>query len=94
MTGTREWSARLGQRDLLVATRQLCGAARGHRGQGVRIAVDRPSARTHLAVAGAELDEESAAATGAPRLTGLRRELARLSRGTAGDSVPPLRPLW
>ncbi|MEQ4300281.1 MarR family transcriptional regulator [Plantactinospora sp. B6F1] len=51
----------------------------------------------HLATAGRvlhTLEAELAAGVGAGDLAVLRTELSRLIRHLAGDSPPPLRPLW
>ena len=62
-----------------------------------RLIVLTDKALDHLAVAGRilhELETELAARLGDPDLTGLRTDLARLIRQLAGDSIPPLRPVW
>ncbi|MCK9896856.1 MarR family transcriptional regulator [Frankia sp. AgB32] len=54
-------------------------------------------ARTHLAVAGQtlhELEERLAAQLREVGLEMPRAELAAMIRALAGDSVPPLRPVW
>ncbi|MFY1692147.1 hypothetical protein [Plantactinospora sp. WMMB782] len=54
-------------------------------------------AEEHLEVAGRvlhALEAELAAGIGADRLAELRTGLGRLVRQLAGDSPPPLRPLW
>ncbi|MEE6263255.1 MarR family winged helix-turn-helix transcriptional regulator [Plantactinospora sonchi] len=62
-----------------------------------RLVVLTDRATAHLAVAGQVLrDLEAELATGvdAVDLGALRSDLARLIRHMAGDSPPPLRPLW
>lgn len=54
-------------------------------------------ARHHLAVAGRvlySLEVELASQLDPEALTSMRRELTRLIREFAGDTLPPLRPLW
>jgi DNA-binding MarR family transcriptional regulator len=54
-------------------------------------------AHTHLAVAGRTLhalESELAEKLGDPELASLRAEVAGLIRAMAGESVPPLRPIW
>jgi DNA-binding MarR family transcriptional regulator len=62
-----------------------------------RLVVLTERATDHLAVAGRVLhglEAEIAAGIGAGDLANLRAELTRLVRHLAGDSPPPLRPLW
>jgi len=62
-----------------------------------RLVVLTERATDHLAVAGQvlrDLEAELAAGVGAQGLTGLRTELTQLVRHLAGESLPPLRPLW
>ncbi|MFC6015770.1 MarR family winged helix-turn-helix transcriptional regulator [Plantactinospora solaniradicis] len=62
-----------------------------------RLVVLTERATDHLAVAGRVLhglEAEIAAGIGAGNLANLRAELTRLVRHLAGDSLPPLRPLW
>lgn len=62
-----------------------------------RLVVLTDQARDHLRVAGRvlhRLEAELARELGADAVSGLRAELARCIRQLAGDSVPPLRPLW
>lgn len=62
-----------------------------------RLVVLTDKAHQHLAVAGRvlhDLEAELAGRLGEAELADLRRQLARLVREIAGDSLPPLRPLW
>lgn len=60
-----------------------------------RLVVLTDRATEHLAVAGGVLRElEAELASGVTDLPALRAELARLIRHLAGDSPPPLRPIW
>ncbi|MFI8993613.1 MarR family winged helix-turn-helix transcriptional regulator [Streptomyces sp. NPDC053542] len=57
------------------------------------------AAHRHLAVAGRilhELEDETARRAGAPDLSVLRDELARVigALNAGGDGLPPLRPVW
>ncbi|MFG2628153.1 MarR family winged helix-turn-helix transcriptional regulator [Streptomyces sp. NPDC048473] len=62
-----------------------------------RLVVLTDKARQHLAVAGRvlySLEVELASQLDPEALTSMRRQLARLIREFAGDTLPPLRPLW
>lgn len=96
--------------DVLGVTKQAAGqivddlenkgyvARRPHPEGGRRkLVVLTDKAHAHLAVAGRTLDaleSELAEAVGDPGLRGLRTEVSRLIKAMAGDSVPPLRPVW
>ncbi|GAB3411054.1 MarR family winged helix-turn-helix transcriptional regulator [Flindersiella endophytica] len=54
-------------------------------------------AKEHLGIAGRTLhtlERQLGRRLGDPKLTELRVDLARLIRDLAGDSPPPLRPIW
>ena len=62
-----------------------------------RLVVLTDKARHHLAVAGrvlSSLEVELARKLDPEALLSMRRQLARLIREFAGDTLPPLRPLW
>jgi DNA-binding MarR family transcriptional regulator len=62
-----------------------------------KLVVLTPKAQEHLAIAGRtlhNLERQLGRRLGDPKLTELRTDLARLVRELAGDSPPPLRPIW
>jgi DNA-binding MarR family transcriptional regulator len=62
-----------------------------------KLVVLTPKAQEHLAIAGRtlhNLERQLGRRLGDPKLTELRTDLARLIRELAGDSPPPLRPIW
>ncbi len=62
-----------------------------------RLIVLTDKAQTHLGVAGQvmyKLESQLAEQLDDVALARLRAELVRIIRGTVGDAVPPLRPVW
>jgi DNA-binding MarR family transcriptional regulator len=108
LRGSGATSSELAER--LGVTKQAAGQivddleARGyvrrepHPGGGRRkLVVLTPKAQEHLAIAGRtlhNLERQLGRRLGDPLLTELRTDLARLVRELAGDSPPPLRPIW